>query len=284
MVALLLVGGDAVAKPALWVVKGPKATIYLFGTIHILRQGQSWESPEIANAFAASRELWLEVPNADDTQAVQSLLRGLGLDQQHPLSTTLSPRDLAHLDNAAKNVGIAAGEKSLEPMRPWLASLALSDALLIHAGYDPASGVERVLQQEAAAANKTVRGFETLEQQMHFFADMPPQLQIDVLEDALSDADAGSSKLDGLVDAWLKGDQAGITHLIVDELKIPFPELYRTLLVARNEAWAAAIAGMLKEPGIRFIAVGAGHLAGPDSLRAKLAQRGIHVDAVGPGL
>jgi uncharacterized protein YbaP (TraB family) len=266
------------------VVKGPHATIYLFGTIHILRQGQSWETPEIAKALAASSELWLEVPNADDTQAAQALVRELGLDQQHPLSTKLPSRDLAHLDSAAKNVGIAAGEKSLEPMRPWLASLVLSDALLVHAGYDPASGVERVLQQQAVAANKPVRGFETLEQQMHFFADMPPQLQIDVLEDALSDADAGSVKLDALVDAWLNGDQAGITHLIVDELKTPFPELYRSLLVARNEAWARTIADMIKGSGVRFIAVGAGHLAGPDSLLSKLAKRGIRADPVDPAL
>jgi uncharacterized protein len=209
-------------------------------------------------------------------------VRQLGFDQQHPLSTELPPDDLAHLDSAAKNVGIPAGEKALEPMRPWLAALALSDALLIHAGYDPDSGVERVLQQRAVAAHKSVRGFETLEQQTHFFADMSPKLQISVLEDALGDADAGPAKLDALVDAWLKGDQAGITRLIIDELKKPFPVLYRTLLVARNEAWAGAVAGMLKEPGIRFIAVGAGHLAGPDSLRAKLEQRGIHIDPVGP--
>lgn len=278
LVALTLATADAAAKPALWVAKSPTATVYLFGTIHILRKGQDWETPEIAQALAASSELWLEVPNADDPQAAQALMRQLGFDPANPLSAQLPPPDIAHLDTAAKAIGIAAGEKSFDPMRPWLAALVLADTVLVHAGYDPESGVERVLQRDAVAAQKSVRGFETLDQQIHFFADLAPQLQIEVLEDALTDADAGSTKLDQMVDAWERGDQADITRLLVDDLRKPFPQLYRTLLVARNEAWADRISDMLQGNGVRFIAVGAGHLAGPDSVIAKLQQRGMRVD------
>ena len=277
---LLAPAAPAQAEPGLWVAKGPNATVYLFGTIHVLRKNQAWETPAIANAFAASQELWLEVPDPDNVKAVQDLIAQLGADPQHPLSAKLAPPVLAHLDAVAKSAGMAAGEKTLDPMRPWLAAVALEDATLVNAGYDPQSGVEPQLLRDAAAAGKPVRGFETLDQQMRYLADLPPATELELLENTLDDFDQGASKLNQLVDAWMSGDAAAIAHATVDELKGPYPELYRTILVQRNEAWAAAIAQMLSESGVKFIAVGAAHLAGPDSVQTALARRGVRVERV----
>jgi len=165
-------------------------------------------------------------------------------------------------------------------MRPWLAALALTESQMLHAGYDPSAGVEHILLDQWKVSDKEIRGFETLDQQLHFFADMPPRLQEEVLENALSDFDEGSAKLNAIVGAWMQGDQKAIARLIVDELRKPLPELYRTLIVERNARWAETIDQMLKETGNRFIAVGAGHLAGPDSVQAKLLAKGIRVDPV----
>ena len=78
----------------------------------------------------------------------------------------------------------------------------------------------------------------------------------------------------------MNGDEAAITHIMVDEVKRPFPNLYRTLLVDRNVAWAGAIAKMLQGSGVKFIAVGAAHLAGPDSVQAALERQGVAVERV----
>jgi uncharacterized protein YbaP (TraB family) len=50
--------------------------------------------------------------------------------------------------------------------------------------------------------------------------------------------------------------------------------------VQRNQTWAGKIIAMLQQPGTIFIAVGAGHLAGPDSVQAQLQSRGITVEQV----
>lgn len=278
--ALLLAGTPVAAEPALWVAKGPHATIYLFGTIHILRRDQVWESPTIASALVASQELWLEVPDLDGVKATQSLVAQLGFDAQHPLSSKLSEAEVARLDAAAKAVDLAGGEKTLEPMRPWLASVMLEDALLIHAGYDRDSGVEHQLLRHPAVRGKRIRGFETLSQQMRFLADMTPSLERQLLRSTLQDFDQGAAKLDALVDAWMSGDEDAIARTMVDEIRKPFPDLYRTILVKRNDAWAAVIAKMLKDSGAAFIAVGAAHLAGPDSVQQALERRGIPVKRV----
>ena len=279
---LLAPPAPAQAEPGLWVAKGPKATVYLFGTIHVLRPNQAWETPAIASAFAASQELWLEVPDPGNVKAVQDLIAQLGADPQHPLSTKLAPPVLAHLDAVAKSAGMAAGEKTLDPMRPWLAAVALEDATLVNAGFDPHSGVEPQLLRDATAAGKSVHGFETLDQQMRYLADLPPAVELELLENTLDDFDQGASKLNDLVAAWLSGDDAAIARATVDEIRQPYPELYRTILVERNEAWAGAIAQMLNQSGVKFIAVGAAHLAGPDSVQTALARRGVRVERVRP--
>ncbi len=278
--AMLSICAPAAAEPGLWLAQGPQARIYLFGTIHVLPKGQVWETPAIAQALAASQELWLEVPDPDNAQEAQRLMNELGFDPQHPLSSKLSPQGLARLEAVATAVGMPGGEQALERMRPWLASVAIEDALLVHSGYDPGSGVEPLLLRDAVAAGKPVRGFETLDQQMHFLGDLAPAIELDMLQDTLQDFDHGKQQLDALVAAWLQGDDAAITRMTVDEVKIPFPGLYRTILVDRNEAWANAIAAMLQGSGVKFVAVGVAHLSGPDSVQAALERRGVHVARV----
>ena len=83
----------------------------------------------------------------------------------------------------------------------------------------------------------------------------------------------------------MTNDQVALTRLIVDEIKTPLPALYQVLVVARNDDWVATIGDWLKKPGTRFVAVGAGHLTGPDSVQVKLEQHGTPVVAVvGPAL
>ena len=53
--------------------------------------------------------------------------------------------------------------------------------------------------------------------------------------------------------------------------------LYQNLIVRRNQSWADRIARQLRggKPGTNFVAVGAAHLAGPDSLLVQLEKRGF---------
>jgi hypothetical protein len=279
---LAIFGTTSIARaaPALWVAKSPTATIYLFGTIHLLQQNQNWESASVKAALRASQEIWFEVPDFEDGATARKLVAQLGYDAAHPLSKILPAKAFARLQRAASETGLPQGEATLEPMRPWLAALTITDAQILRAGYDPGAGAEHTLLQQWTDSSKPVRGFETLNEQLHFFADMPAPLQEEVLENTLDEFDEGMGKLNAIVAAWMKGDQKTIASLLVDDLRKPFPDLYRTLIVTRNERWAGSIAGMLKESGVRFIAVGAGHLAGPDSVQTQLAKQGIQFDLV----
>lgn len=273
----LFVAPSASADPSLWVVKGPHATVYLFGSIHVLKKDVPWRTPKIDAAIQQSGSLWLEIPNADDPQSMQPLIIQLGLDQAHPLSTKLPKDEIDKLDKIAKVAGIPNGEAGLDPLRPWLAAIVLSAAPMMKAGYDPQSGVENILKPEFTKANKPVLGFETAEQQLHYFADMPEKQQIDYLTSGIDDFDTETAKFDKIVSDWYAGDDASLDKLMSADLKTKFPDLYQILIVKRNQGFAAQIDKLLKGDGSAFVAVGAAHLVGDDGVVTLLRKMGYTV-------
>jgi uncharacterized protein YbaP (TraB family) len=270
----LLLPAAAIAKPALWVAKDADTTVYLFGTVHLLPNDTDWHDATLDRAVADSQTLYIELTDDDPTNMMALVLR-YGLDAAHPLTSQLDDAEQLRLRNAATTAGVPGGMQALNVMRPWLAALTLATAPLLKAGLDPEHGVDKQLKAQMSAAGKPVLGLETAEQQMRFLADMPQSIQLDFLRSAMRDADKGSIQLTELIDAWKNGDVATIARLEDEDMRQTEPELYQRLLVQRNEAWAKKIAALLQQPGTVFIAVGAAHLAGSDSVQVQLQKLGV---------
>ncbi|HJV43729.1 TraB/GumN family protein [Caulobacter sp.] len=272
-VLALGVGGTALAEPALWAIKDSDSTIYLFGTVHVLKPDTQWRSAKIDQAFKSSADLTLEIVGADDPAVMQPLVLKYGLDTAHPLSAKIGADQFKRVAEVAQGGGVPP--QVLESMRPWLAAVSLSMAPVIKAGYDPRSGVEQVLAKSAKETGKVEAALETPEQQIRFFADLPPQTEADFLRATLEDADEGVDKIDKMVAAWAAGDTAALEAEFVSDMKGKYPELYDLLIVKRNEDWARQLKAKLAGSGVSFVAVGSGHLVGPDSVQAQLAKLGI---------
>jgi uncharacterized protein YbaP (TraB family) len=274
LVALLAMGASPVrAEPALWAIKDKDSTIYLFGTVHVLKPDTQWRSARIAKAFTAADDVVMEIEQPEDPKTIQPLMLKYGIDQVTPLSSKLKPQTYQKLDTAAQAMGFPAG--GLETMRPWLAALTVSLTPLRMAGYDADSGVEKLLTAQAKAAGKPISALETMEQQIRFFADMTPAQEIQLLESTLDDIDDDPAQVDALVTAWAADDQKALAKQMVDEMRRDYPQVYSLLLVDRNRDWARQLKAKLAGSGVSFVAVGAGHLAGPDSLQKQLAKLGI---------
>lgn len=271
---LLLASIPAMAKPSLWVVKDADTTIYLFGTVHLLPNDTAWRYPALDHALADSRTLYIELTDDDQANMAALVLR-YGLDAAHPLPDLLDPPELRQLKTAADLAGVPGGMQTLSMMRPWLAALTLATAPLLKAGLDPQHGVDKQLKAQMLGAGKQVIGLETAEQQIHFLADMSQPLQLAFLRSAMREAGKAPTELTELIDAWKAGDTAEIARIEDEDMRQQEPALYQRLLVQRNQSWAGKIAAMLQQPGTVFIAVGAAHLAGPDSVQAQLLKMGI---------
>jgi uncharacterized protein YbaP (TraB family) len=256
------------------VLKDADTTIYLFGTVHLLPHDTDWHFAELDQALDDSQMLYVEIVDDDQANMTALVLR-YGIDAAHPLSSRLTEFDRGRLDRAARLAGVPGGVAALDVMRPWLAALTLTVAPLTKAGLDPAEGVDRQLRAAMEKAGKPVHGLETAEQQIRFLADMPQAMQLAMLRSTLRDTDRASVDLKAIIEAWKGGDEAALARLENDLMRREEPQLYQRLLVERNATWARRITGMLQRPGTVFIAVGAAHLAGPDSVQAQLARDGI---------
>lgn len=266
------------AAPALWVLRDADSTIYLFGTVHLMRPDVSWTTPQIAEAFDSSDELWLELENPGDQAGAAPLIMQLGISPQTPLSSLLTTEEFSQLDAAARSVGLSGA--AMDPMRPWLAALTLSVAPLQAAGYDPNAGIDMVLRARALEAGRPIQGLETMEQQLRFFAGMPEEAQLEFLRESLGSFDQAVALVDQLADRWSAGDPDGLYASGAAEMKAVYPDLYDLILTTRNADWANQIEQEMAGSGTVFVAVGALHLAGPDSVQAQLAARGITVERI----
>ena len=264
--------------PGLWVVRDADSTLYLFGTVHVLKPDTAWGTARVDEAFASADEYWFEIADLTNQDGVVPLIQAKGISPDRPLSSLLTAEELGDLDAAARTVGATAAQ--LDPLRPWLASLQLALASIQKAGYVAANGGDQILHARAAAAGKPIKGFETAPQQIGFIADMSEPAQLAMLRSGLKEFDQADVFLGRMVTAWSTGDVTALDVLIGQEMKAESPEMYAVMLTRRNQDWADQIQTLLASSGTAFISVGAGHLAGTDSLQAQLEQRGLHVEQV----
>jgi uncharacterized protein YbaP (TraB family) len=268
-------GKTARADPAMWVVRDADSTLYLLGTSHMVKPGTAWRSDKLDAAFAASEDVWLETSGLDETVKVQALVIRLGLDPKHPLSTKLTPEIDVRLKEVAAQAGVDG--RILQPMRPWLAALTIVATPLLKAGYDPKQGVDQVLERDTAAANKKLRTFETPEEQIKFFANLPQEVELAFLSQSLVEAETVISSIEQMTAAWLAGDVEGLDADLMAQMQAEAPEIYDALIVQRNAAWTDALAKRLEGKGTSFVAVGAAHLSGAEGLPERLKARGFEV-------
>ncbi len=258
------------ASPALWVVKDDDTTIYLFGTVHVLRPGLSWFDDAVRTAFDDSDEVVLELvmPEASAMQA--AVMKHAVNASGTPLSQQLPADKREAYTQALAKLGMPA--TALDTFQPWFAATQMSVLTLTTSGYDANSGAEKVITQTATKAGKPVSGLETVDEQLGFFSGLSSESQIALLVSTIDELPNAAKLTDDMVAKWAAGDPQGLGELMNESLR-ETPELSKVLLADRNARWAEWIEARMAKPGTVFIAVGAGHLAGNDSVQAMLAGR-----------
>jgi uncharacterized protein YbaP (TraB family) len=266
--------------PALWKTGDADTTVYLFGTVHVLPPELAWRTPLVDNALAEAKTVYFETDVNPNVAEITQVVSRLGVyAPPEKLSDHLKPDQRAALAAAAADLSLPMF--LLDTMKPWLAAMTLSEQLIVKAGYQPTSGVERTLDPEVRAANKDIRKFETVDEQLLFFADLPQSVQIDYLMEGVRQIDEETDLLDDMVAAWARGDVTALETIMIDGDLKESPEVYEALLVGRNRDWAEKLRTLVEtEAGVFFVAVGAGHLAGEDSLIEMLTQGGMPVARV----
>lgn len=267
-----------VQSPLMWKVTDADSTIYLLGSFHMVKAGSEWLAPRITSPFDASQEVWFEIADLDDQTAAGKAFAKYAVDPTKSLTKGMSPAEIARLETVLKHNGFTM--EIAQNFKPWAVGLLISVRIMTQSGFNPELGADKVLQTRAKAQSKSIKGFETVEEQMAFFGSLTEQQGRDFLKETLDQADGGEALINTMMNAWLKGDADTLKATVVDEMRQKSPDLYQILLVNRNKAWAPKIAETLKGSGTTFIVVGVGHLIGPDSVQAQLKALGIKAEPV----
>jgi hypothetical protein len=265
------------ADPALWVVKDRDTTVYLFGTIHVLKPGLTWFDEAVRAAFDRSGEVVLELVMPEPA-AMQALVAAKATTVDGPtLTEQLPAARRAAYARAVTDMGMPAD--ALDRMRPWFAATTLSILPLGKLGYDAANGPETIIADAAKAAGKPVSGLETPEQQIGYFAGLSQGAQVEFLTSTIDELPTLGTTMATMVDDWAHGKPEALARQMNDSLK-DSPEVAKVLLTDRNARWAKWVKARMARPGTVFVAVGAGHLAGASSVIAMLAKDGVKVTRV----
>jgi uncharacterized protein YbaP (TraB family) len=237
------------SEPAMFVVRNAGTTIYIFGTFHALDGKVNWLSPRVRDAFESSNELVLEtlVPEGPPRPG--------------------APPPPAQLQNL-----------SVTPSASFLATTRLAIKAGSSQGMQVGNGADMVLRHIAEEEGKPVEGLETLQAQFNMFMRMPPTTAPAPRRGAPIDEGADVNELSKsmaeMQSAWERGDQSVFVRML-HQLDLASPDTYRLMFTERNARWADWIRARMQTPGTVFVAVGAGHLAGKDSVLVRLAELGI---------
>ncbi len=269
---------EAPARPALWKLADADTTIYLFGTIHVLPKSLKWRTAKFDAAVASADQLYLEVADLDDASKTAGTFMKLAISPNLPPVLNRVPANRrAGLKALIEKSGVPTAV--LDKFEDWAVAVTLSSALLKDLKVSPEDGVEHQLTSLFRAAKKPIAGLETTELQLGFFDKLPAKAQQTFLVSMVDDATDADAEFRKMVRAWGRGDQQAIAISFDDELKLS-AELSEVLIRARNRNWTDWLAKRLDTPGTILVAVGAGHLAGKDSVQTMLTKRGLRVARV----
>jgi uncharacterized protein len=263
-----------VAHPALWEVSDPDTTIYLFGTIHLLPDNYQWRTAKFDQAMASAQELVVEtIVDDKNPQKLMQVMASIGFaNNLPPLVQRVPPKERPALEAAIKKSGMPV--QALDKMKTWTAAIILLGGKFKELGLS--GGVEGVLRTDFSTKGKAIGELETNLEQLSYFDRLPEAAQRQLLEGAIDEKTSMQSELGGMLKAWSSGDVNGIAKTFDRDLASS-PELQQSLIRQRNANWSKWIQQRLDKPGAVLVAVGAGHLAGKDSVLEMLKKHGYKV-------
>lgn len=264
-------------KSFLWRVRSGKNTMYLLGSIHLLKKENYPLGKAIEAAFEDSKKLAFEIDlGSAEPGKMQALMfqRGVYRDGK-VLSQTVAEKTYAMASERAKGLGFDM--RKLDLFKPWMVAMMFTSLQMQKLGFDPRYGVDRHFFERAQAANKGVSGLESPEAQLSLFDHMTPKQQELMLLQTLRDLELFDSGVQRLLGAWKTGDEKLLEEMILGGFK-EYPELYQRVMLDRNRQWLPRLESFLAQGEVCMVVVGAGHLVGKGSVIELLKERGYTVE------
>ena len=265
-------------KSFLWRVQSKRSTVYILGSIHLLKKDIYPLSRTIENAFEKSDFLAVEADINDIGRLnIQKLMESAFYSGNDTLEKHVSRSTFDTIKEQTERLGLPV--EFVYNQKPWFLGLTLSSLELMKSGYDPNYGMDKYFLSKAAGTKKILE-LESLDYQIDLLSSLNDDEQELFLLYTLKDLKILTQEVDNLVDAWQSGAaesmEKTVTKSFTEDRR--FSGIYDKLIHKRNRNMALKIEGFLKTNRTYFVVVGAAHLLGDRGIVQLLKGRGYSVE------
>jgi uncharacterized protein len=268
---------DQRQKHSLWRIRSKTNTVYLLGSVHMLKKDDYPLGSSIERAYDNSSRLFFEV-NLDlvDQQKLQQLVISIATyTGTRTLKDDLSKQTYAAVQKRVSDMGLNIEQFNM--IKPWFLGLTLSIGTLQKLGYDYHKGVDNYFYEKAKQDGKSIAGFETMEYQMGLFSVLPADMQDTMMLQTLKELDVIESRISEIVEAWKTGDADGLGSILLKSYQ-EYPAVHKAIVLDRNRNWLPRIQSLIGQKQNCMVIVGVAHLVGADGIIALLKQKGYQVE------
>jgi uncharacterized protein len=265
------------AASPVWAIHGDHNTVYLAGSVHLLKTNDSALPAAFDRAYANSRALVMEIDlgKVDQSEAAGWMMEHGMLGEGNDLHKAIGDARYQRVTAEASRLGLPM--QMADQFAPWVLGLQLMELQYAQLGFDSQAGVEQQLEHRAQTDGKPTEGLETLQQQLGLFEALTPQEQAKFLDLVVTEIHDVGSDTQAVITAWRAGDANKLAALLSDEYK-SFPTLYRSLVTERNRRWVPQIEKLLRDKDNYFVVVGALHLVGDGGLLELMKRDGFKAE------
>lgn len=264
------------AESSVWQVTSDNSTLFIGGTVHLLRPTDYPLPSEYEAAYLESEELYFEtdISSMNDLSVQAKMLQELTYNDERTLNSVLSQEAYDALADYTNNVGMPL--MMMEKFKPGMVVSTLQILEFQKMGFTP-QGVDAHFNARGLGDGKSIGALETIEEQIGFLAAMGEGNESEFILLSLKDLEQTNEIMGDMITAWREGDSETLEQLFVTDMKEQAPELYDSLLRQRNLRWIPQIEAMLDDSDTEFVLVGAAHLIGADGLVELLQDKGYEV-------
>lgn len=276
--SLCLFGSVAAhAGSPVWAIHGAHNTVYLAGSVHLLKAADASLPPGFDRAYKGSKAIVMElaIDKIDPTATAQWMMENGMLKGDKTLRAEIGEERYQRVSKEAERLGIPM--EAADMLQPWVLGLQLVEMQYMQLGFDPQQGVEQQLEREAQADGKPISGLETMDEQLGVLQSLSKSDQARFLDMTVSEMHDVEAETQSVVTAWRSGDAAKLAALLSAEYK-SFPNLYEALVTERNKRWVPQIERLLHGNQDVFVVVGALHLVGDGGLLELMRRDGYKAE------
>ena len=267
--------GTAFSQSSVWKVSKNGNTLYLGGSVHLLRAEDYPLPTEFDKAFKKSDILILEADIAQlaNPEVAQKMMTQAMLHGEETLQTVLDEETFKLLK--AKCAELSIPLENLMKFKPAMVATVLTVVKMQQLGFT-LQGVDAHYYAKAAEKNMDIDFLETVDFQINMLLNMGVGFENEFIKYEIDDLDNIDTDIDKLILDWRNGTSEYISSMQI-EMKKTFPTVYKSMFTDRENEWLPKIEKYLTDKPVEFIVVGLAHLQGDDGLLAQLKNKGYTV-------